>query len=141
MTTIRKGLIDLIFLIVFISLILFGNRNNKKHEKSTNERAIDIVFGSPSSTFSFDSTHGTYKKIYFTGATRNDSLKMKEIREYLSDFQLKMDTIEGVHIVFGDNSKYGDFIKIINFCIKEKIMRFIPYQNNLWIPAGGNIMK
>lgn len=140
-TRITNGIIDFVFFIAITSLVFFGYKNFKRQKEHLSKGVIVVNFWIPSSYFPFDSTHGAYKKIYLTGIEKSDSLKMIEIKESLTDFRAKMDEVCGVHIVFGDNSKYGDFIKVLNYCLRERIVRYIPYKNNLWIPANENLIK
>jgi hypothetical protein len=130
-------------------LFYYGCNSFRNQEEYISERVIVVNFWNPSSSLPFDSTHrlpfysthGAFKKICLTGIEKSDSLKMIEIKEALTAFNAKKDEGFGVHIVFGDNSKYGDFIEVLDYCLKEKIRRYTPYKNNLWIPANKNLLK
>jgi hypothetical protein len=81
------------------------------------------------------------KKIVLTGFEKTDSLKLIEIRNFLIEYKKINKNNYGAHIVFDDNSKYGDFIKIIDYCLQESVKVYAPYKNNIWIPTTRNMKK
>ncbi|MBC5994841.1 hypothetical protein [Pontibacter cellulosilyticus] len=146
---ITNGIIDFIFLIAVTALFYHGYNSFSNQEEHINNRVIVVNFWNLSNSLPFDSLQrlpfdshtGTFKKIYFTGIEKSDSLKMIEIKEALTNFNARKDEGPGVQIVFGDSSKYGDFIKVLDYCSKESIRHYLPYKNSIWIPAKENLTK
>jgi len=145
---ITNGIIDFIFLIA-VTALFYHEYNGYRNQEHINNGVIVLNFWNPSSSLLYDTTQrlpfdsntGTFKKIYLTGIEKNDSFKMMEIKEALTKFNAKKDEGPGVHIVFGDSSKYGDFIKVLDYCSMENIRHYLPYKNNIWIPAKENLIK
>lgn len=143
------GIIDCIFLIAVTALFYYGYNRFREKEEHANERVIEVNFWNPSMNLlfgssrilPFDSSTGTFNKFHLNGIEKSDSLKLIEIKEALTDFNAKWETGSGVHVIFGDSAKYGDFIKVLDFCAKENIRRYAPYKNNIWIPARENLAK
>ena len=144
-----NGIIDFVFLIAVTALLTHGYNSYRNQEKYISERVVVVNFWNPSNSLLFDSTQrlpfdsntGTFKKIYLTGIEKSDSLKIIEIKEALTNFNAKKEEGPGVQIVFGDSSKYGDFIKVLDYCSKENIRHYLPYKNNIWVPAKENLIK
>ena len=137
----KQWKINLLFLVVCISTslyILISKTNKVKH---LNERVIEINFWNPSSSIQFDTTYGPYKKVYLTGFAEKDSLRFIEIRNYLIDYKNNYKKNAGMHVVFGDNSKYGDFIKVLDYCLQENVRIYAPYKNNIWISSSRNMKE
>lgn len=134
-------MINMIFLVICISSVLFIIISKTKKDKHLNERAIEIIFWNPSNSLQFDSTYGPYKRVYLTGVVHKDSLRFIEIRDYLIDYKNNYKTKAGMHVVFDNNSKYGDFIKVLDYCIQNNIRIYAPYKNNIWIPTRGNMKE
>jgi len=42
------------------------------------------------------------------------------------------DTINGVHLIFGEHAKYGTFVQSINILKEESSHAYAPYENHLW---------
>lgn len=42
------------------------------------------------------------------------------------------DTVSGIHIVFGNQSKYWELIETLNICIKEKARAYVLIGNDFW---------
>lgn len=143
-----NGIIDFVFLIAVTALSYHGYSSFKNQEENLSERVVVVNFWNPLNSLSrdssqrspFDSNTGTFKKIYLTGIEQSDSLKMIEIKEAITNFNARKHEGPGVQIVFGDNSKYGDFIKVLDYCSMENIRHFLPYKNNIWIPAKENLV-
>ncbi|GAA4303081.1 hypothetical protein [Nibribacter koreensis] len=140
-TAMANKIVDLVFFIAIIALSVFLYNEYKNQEENLNKGMIVVNFWNPSNSLPFDSTYGDYKRISLTGVKQSDSLKMAEIKDYLKGFNEKVRQINGIHIVFTGKSKYGDFIKVLDYCLQEEIDRYIPYKNNLWIPASENLIK
>ncbi|RIJ42877.1 hypothetical protein [Pontibacter oryzae] len=148
--TMTNGIVDFVFLLAVAVLFLHGYNSYRNQQEHTSERVIAVNFWNPSHSLllfdstqqlPFDSSTGTFKKIYLNGIERSDSLKMIEIKEALLNFNAKKEEGPGVQIVFGDSSKYSDFIKVLDYCSKEDIRQYSPYKNTIWIPAKQNLIK
>ena len=143
MTTQKKQisylLIDILVIIFITSVIFFDNIFNRK---SNNEYAIEIIMWNPKNSLELTLISGPYHEFCITGNKEKDNTNINEIKDYLFNFNLKKDTIGfGLHIVFEDNSNYGNYIEILNYLVKEEIKCFIPYQNNLWIYSKRNLTR
>lgn len=73
-----------------------------------------------------------YLNIYLTGNEKEDRIKLDFVQLQLRDLVKSKDTISGVHIVLGNNSKYWTLIEIINISMKEKARRFTYVGNDFW---------
>jgi len=135
----KKWMIDLILPVISITAVLFILISKSKIEKNYNERIIEVIFWSPINTIQFDTTSGPYKKICLSGDVEKDSFRLIEIREYLNHYKNRYTTAPGMHVVFDNNSKYGEFIKVLDYCLQNKIKLYAPYKNNIWIPTHSNM--
>lgn len=70
--------------------------------------------------------------IYLTGNDKEDRTKLDFVQLQLRDLVKSKDTISGVHIVLGNNSKYWALIEIINISMKERARRFSYVGNDFW---------
>lgn len=70
--------------------------------------------------------------IYLTGNEKEDKIKLDFVQLQLRDLVKSKDTISGVHIILGNNSKYWTLIEIINISMKEKARRFTYVGNDFW---------
>ncbi|KAA3439244.1 hypothetical protein [Rufibacter hautae] len=140
-TEMTNRIVDLVFFIALITLFVFLYKTKRSQEDNLNKGMIVVNFWNPSNSLPFDSTHGDYKRVSLTGVKQSDSLKMAEIKEHLKGFKAKVEEVNGIHVMFTGNSKYGDFIEVLDYCLQEDIERYIPYKNNLWILANGNLIR
>ena len=131
--------LGLIFICISALITILVTKTEKRN--SQNERAIEIIFWNPSSPIKFDTAYGPYKKVVITGFEKVDSLRLIEIRNFLIEYKKTNKSNCGVHIVFDDNSKYGDFIKVIDYCLQESVRVYAPYKNNIWIPTSRNMKE
>jgi len=137
----KQWIINITFLVICISAVLFILITKTNKDKHFNERIIEVNFWNPLSSIQFDTTYGPYKKVYLTGVVEKDSLRLIEIREYLIDYKNTYKTRPGMHVVFDNNSKYGEFIKVLDYCLQNKIRLYTPYKNNIWIPTRSNMKE
>ena len=74
-----------------------------------------------------------YLDIEISGNEIQDKHKLDlfrlQIRKLINDW----DTINGIHLIFLENSKYGAFIEALNICEKEGAFRYALFENNLWV--------
>ncbi len=73
-----------------------------------------------------------YLNIYLNGNEKEDRTKLDFVQLYLRDLVKNKDTLSGVHIFFGNKSKYWEFIEIINISVKEKARQFSYIDNDFW---------
>jgi len=97
-------------------------------------------FGIPVSPLRYDSTvlslpgiRRRYSKILLNGNEDADQMKLDTFRIQIRKMKKENDSINGVHLIFGDSTTYGVFIQAINICNQEEIMRYAIYRNNLWV--------
>jgi hypothetical protein len=108
------------------------------------ERALEIVFAAkyyPHDRFTirFDTSFLSkprYKRNYLditlNGNETEDKIKLDFFRLRIREMISTKDTRNGVHLIFGDSTKYGTFVESFNICKKEGLLRYAPYDNNLW---------
>ncbi|MFZ4796236.1 MAG: hypothetical protein ACOYMA_02010 [Bacteroidia bacterium] len=70
--------------------------------------------------------------IYLTGNEKEDRIKLDFVQLQLRDLVKSKETISGVHIILGNNSKYWTLIEIINISMKERARRFTYIGNDFW---------
>jgi len=135
----KQWMINLILICISVLITILVTKTGKRNNK--NERVIEIIFWDPSGSIRFDTTYGPYKKIVLTGSEKVDSLRLIEIRNFLIEYKKTNKSNCGVHIVFDENSKYGDFIKVVDYCLQESVRVYAPYKNNIWIPTSRNMKE
>jgi hypothetical protein len=73
-----------------------------------------------------------FTNIYLTGNEKEDRTKLDFVQLQLRDLVKNKDTISGVHIVLGNNSKYWTLIETLNICLKEKAKTYVLVGNDFW---------
>lgn len=132
------GMITLVFLPILCYYYL------KPFNKT--ERVLEVVFPDkykPNSNyengFRFDTTllslpenKRKYLDIHLGKQTKINKIKLDSFYKKMQILIKTKDTINGLHLVFDNGFKYGDFIKAINTCITDTFPHFLVYENNLW---------
>jgi len=137
----KQWIIRIVLIFLSISALVIVLVTKKEKRNNQKERAIEVIFWNPTSPIKFDTAYGPYKKIVLTGFEKVDSLRLIEIRSFLIEYKKTNKSNCGVHIVFEDNSKYGDFIKVVDYCLQESVKVYAPYKNNIWIPTSRNMKE
>jgi len=75
----------------------------------------------------------TYYTIGLNGNNKDDKTRLEFFRLLIRDLYNNKDTINGVHLLYGDTVKYKTFIESLNICKQESILIYIPFENNLWV--------
>jgi hypothetical protein len=74
-----------------------------------------------------------YLDIRLNGNEKEDKIKLDFFRLRIRDMIKYNDTVNGTHLLFVDSAKYGTFVQSLNICKKEGLMRYAPFENNLWV--------
>ncbi len=141
------GMISLIFLPILC--VWYLNKNYKPEE-----RCLEVYFASkyiPHNSeihHRFDTTvlseqknKRNYSEFIITGEN-SDKTKLSSIEKEVVHIVKENDTINGIHIVFGDNAKYESYINTLDILYKDSIWtRFIPFENNIWFLHFNNSIK
>lgn len=129
-----SGLISLLLLPI---LCVFYLQKTKVFES---EYVIELNMWTPEQTknwrkygYDYDiHPNRNFTNIYLTGNDKEDRTKLDFVQLQLRDLVNSKDTISGVHIVLGNESKYWTLIEIINISMKEKVRRFVYEGNDFW---------
>lgn len=73
-----------------------------------------------------------YINIDLTGNEKEDRTKLDFVQLQMRDLLKNKDTISGLHIVFGNQSKYWALIETLNICLKEKARTYVLVGNEFW---------
>jgi hypothetical protein len=108
------------------------------------ERALEIILAQKyepqyKNTIRFD-TRFLYEPLYkrnyidikLNGNEKDDKIKLEFFRLKLREMMKENDTIAGLHLLFVDSVKYKIFVESVNICMKEGILRYACFENNLW---------
>ena len=66
------------------------------------------------------------------GSKFHNANKLDSFDNRLQVLICQKDTLNGLHLVFGDGFTYGSFIKALNICYKDSFASFMVYENQLW---------
>jgi hypothetical protein len=109
------------------------------------ERVLEIVFAAKynpaykhslrfdTSFLSNPQTKRNYLDIRLNGNEKEDKIKLDFFRLRVREMIKSNDTVNGTHLLFVDSAKYGTFVQSLNICKKEGLMRYAPFENNLWV--------
>lgn len=73
-----------------------------------------------------------YKTFKLTKDSSINHSILNNARLLLNKIKKDKDTYHGVHIVFKNTTRYGDFIKAVNYCFEKFPATFAPCDNNIW---------
>lgn len=97
-----------------------------KYEKKYENLSFDTTF------LSRPSTKRKYIDIELNGNQKDNEVKTDFFRVLTREMYKNKDTIHGVHIIFGDGSKYGSFVKVLNNFRIDSIAVYCPFENHIW---------
>jgi hypothetical protein len=132
------GLISLIGLPIFCCI--YFSHNYKQ------ERLLEVRFAAKydknrSEAYSiFDTTflsqplsRREYTDITLNGNKNDDEIKINIFRRRAREIVWNRDTVHGVHIIFGDGSKYESFVMVLNNFLIDSIPTYAPFENHIWV--------
>ncbi len=73
-----------------------------------------------------------YVSFVLNGNKETTHNKLDSFDNRLQVLICQKDTLNGLHLVFGDGFTYGSFIKALNICYKDSFASFMVYENQLW---------
>jgi hypothetical protein len=73
-----------------------------------------------------------YINIDLTGNEKEDRTKLDFVQLQMRDLLKNKDTIAGIHLVLGNQSKYWALIETLNICLKEKAKTYVLVGNEFW---------
>jgi len=73
-----------------------------------------------------------YFDICLNGNEKEDKIKLDFVQLQMRDLLKSKDTILGIHIVFGNQSKYWTMVETFNICLKEKAKTYVLVGNDFW---------
>ena len=128
------GLISLIFLPVmcYFYLLPYSQKNERileitfadKYKKEYAHMRFDTSF------LSDPRLKRNFKIIEFTGYS--DKPKLDTFQSLVHKIIKSKDTVNGVHLIFQEHSKYKTFVQSINILKKESSHAYAPFENHLW---------
>ena len=133
------GMISLIFLPIIC--VLYLNKSNyvervieiqlpSKYNPKHNGRN-SIVFDT--TVLSLPNNRRIYSSIELDSNHQENKEKLKLFNYTVDKLISTKDTVNGIHLRFGNGLKYNEFFEAINKCyFKDTINNFIIYDNNLW---------
>ena len=73
-----------------------------------------------------------YHNINLTGEEFGDKVKLNNAQFELRRLLQEKDTINGLHIIFGNKTKYWEMVKAIDICKIENVQAYMLYRNDFW---------
>lgn len=129
-----SGLISLLLLPVLCVLYLQKTKvferlyaielNAWTQERANNRRANGYDF--------YINPKRNYLNICLSGNKKEDRTKLDFVQLNMRDLLKSKDTISGIHIVFGNQTKYWALIETLNICLKEKARTYVLVGNDFW---------
>jgi hypothetical protein len=83
-----------------------------------------------------------FELLYHSRKTRKikKSVNRKEDETKLDYAQLAIreivalgDTVNGVRVHFNDTARYESFVRVLNICLEEGMVPYVPYKKDIWI--------
>ncbi len=74
-----------------------------------------------------------YSNIFITGDDIQDKKKLDSIQNVIRIMIQKCDTVNGIHIKYGEKAKYQSLIRTLDICAIELAYNFTLSDNNMWI--------
>ena len=132
-----SGLISLIGLPILCCIYLYNNFRQ--------EGILEVTFAekydkSRANHFAYDTTllsSPEYKRKYIeielNGKRSEDETKINFLRVSSQKIMQNRDTINGIHLIFGDGSKYSSFIKVLNNFRIDSIPSYCCFETHMWM--------
>ncbi|MES2286843.1 MAG: hypothetical protein V4547_14230 [Bacteroidota bacterium] len=123
------GLISLIMLPI---LCIWNLDNNKAFEK---QHVLELLWWSKDRKDQQFDVHPSRKfdDTYLTSDNNSNKIKLDASQLKIRKLIATNDTINGVHFIFDNNSKYWTLVKVIDICNVEGAEHFILKDNDLWV--------
>jgi len=139
------GIISLIFLPIMCVWYLDQHKNIQKCLEVTYARKYDLNdkrVKLDTSILSHSGHKRKYQKFHLTGDLKSDSIQELKYRLIAKQIIETNDTLNGIHLIFGDNIKYDLYVKTIDFFNRKRKKYnplitfynsdFLLFENQLW---------
>jgi hypothetical protein len=142
------GMISLIFLPILCVWYLKEHKNIQRCLEVTYARKYDLNDNIPlkldTSILSKSDEKRQYKIYILTGDLKSDSIKELNYRLNAKQIIETKDTLNGIHVIFGDNINFNQYIKTLDFFYKNRKpynltktfyhynTDFLLFENHLW---------
>ena len=73
-----------------------------------------------------------YKTFTLTSDTLQNNIVLNQARKLLNKIKEDKDTLNAVHIVLNDSTKYKDYIKAVDYSFEKFPGAFASYKNDFW---------
>ena len=73
-----------------------------------------------------------FTDLNLTGNIKADKIKLQFFHRRVSEMINSNDTTSGMHLIFGDSTNYGDFIRAVDILRSEKARLYLVVDNHLW---------
>ena len=142
------GMISLIFLPI---LCVWYLNEHKNIERSIEVSYVGKYNKKNKSPFNLDTTilsnpseKRNFKDYYLSGDLKSDSIQIRKFEFSTKQIIETNDTINGIHVIFGDNINYNLYLKTIDFFYKKRKSynastlfynyntNFLLFENHLW---------
>jgi hypothetical protein len=113
------------------------------------ERCIEVVFASnyvphhdlyytpfDTSILSEPGNTRKYFNIELNGNQKENAQKLNLFKTKVHELKENKDFNNGVHLIFQDGSTYANLVKSLDVCFSENIVRFMAYQDHLWVQCS-----
>lgn len=74
----------------------------------------------------------SFKSIKLIDDKEQNRNVLDEIRAKLNQLKIRKDTLNGIDIVFDDNTSYQDFITVVDICRERKPYTFASAKNHIY---------
>ena len=122
------GLISLILLPI---LCIYYFYQNHAFDKLNAMQVVCPTLGDMDSIFWRPNIN--YINITLTGNDQDDKEKLGQAQLQIRKLVVSEDTTTGIHIHFGDESKYWTLVRILDLCSIENAEHYGLYENDFWI--------
>lgn len=103
-------------------------------ERTKPMNCIELNFPPSDTNFTGEkfSSLRTYTTFKLSSDTALNSIILNNARQLLNKIKHERDTLNGVHILFTDSTKYQDYIKAVDYSFEKFPAVFASYQNDFW---------
>jgi len=78
-------------------------------------------------------TFRNYREFILNGNEKEDFKSLEMARLFINKLWISKDTMNGIHIMLNEDTKFWAFIKILDIMKDEKVEYYIWEKNNFWI--------
>ena len=101
---------------------------------------LDVSWYSPQSDWPFELEYNLkfaparhYQLIIITGNRKEDETKLDYAQLAIREIVALGDTVNGVRVHFNDTARYESFVRVLNICLEEGMVPYVPYKKDIWI--------